>query len=72
MLHMVVSKEHIGKYQTLRLIQDGDGNDLPGELLALGDSKESGKKLVKVLEGIGYSSKRLASIKSAKKWYRRL
>ena len=72
MLHMVVSKEHIKKYQTLKLIQGSDGNDLPGELLSLGDSKQSGEKLVKVLEGIGYSSKRQASIKRAKQGFRGL
>ena len=70
MLHLVVSKDHMKDYEKLKLIQDGDGKDLPGELLPLGDSKESAEHLVKILEGIGYSSKRLASKNNAKKGFR--
>lgn len=69
MLHMVVHKDYMVEYEKLRLIEDKDGNDLPGELLPLGESKEAGDKLVKTLEGIGYSSQRLAAKNNAKKGF---
>ena len=70
MLHLVVHKDYLDDYKKLRLIEDKEGNDLPGELLPLGDSKEAGTKLVDVLEGIGYSSQRLAAKNNAKGGFR--
>ena len=70
MLHMVVEKKFIPEYQRLKLVQGSDGNDLPGELLPLGSDAEAGEKLVKVLEGIGYSSKRFSAKNGKKKGFR--
>ena len=70
MLHLVVADEHREKYRKLRLIQGQDNEDLPGELLPLGDSNESSQQLQQVLEGIGYSSQRKAAMDNAKKGFR--
>ena len=70
MLHLVVSEKHIEKYRKLRLIQGPNDEDLPGDLLPLGDSEHSSESLRKVLEGIGYSSTRKAAMDNAKKGFR--
>lgn len=70
MLHLVVSEKHIEKYRILRLIQGPNSEDLPGDLLPLGDSEHSSESLKKVLEGIGYSSTSKTTMDNAKKGFR--
>ena len=70
MLHLVVHKDYLDDYQKLRMIEDKEGNDLPGELLPLGESHEASKKLVQALEGIGYSSQRLAAKNNSQRGFR--
>ena len=70
MLHLVVAEEHAEQYRKLRLIQGPDGEDLPGDLVILGDSEQSGDKLRQILEGIGYSSQRKAAMDNAKRGFR--
>ena len=50
--------------------QGPDGEDLPGDLVILGDSEQSGDKLRQILEGIGYSSQRKAAMDNAKRGFR--
>lgn len=70
MLHLVVAEKHLDKYRKLRLIQGPNDEDLPGDLLSLGDSEHASESLKKVLEGIGYSSTRKAAMDNAKKGFR--
>ena len=63
-------KKHLDKYRKLRLIQGPNDEDLPGDLLSLGDSEHASESLKKVLEGIGYSSTRKAAMDNAKKGFR--